>query len=72
MVLNICDHIGVRVSVDLSIVVTWMIVAFAVTGRAWAYKNFEIGGLFVHLALSYFRKTFRMWPYYSTYRSLCL
>jgi uncharacterized membrane protein len=47
-VLNICERIGVRVPVDLSILVTWMIVAFAVVGRARACQNFEIGGMFVH------------------------
>jgi uncharacterized membrane protein len=57
-VLNICDCIVVRVPVDLSILVTWMIVAFAVVGRARACQNFEIGGMFVHLALSCFHKNF--------------
>ena len=58
MVLNICNRISVRVPVDLSILVTWRVVAFAVAGGARAFQNFEIGGLFVHLALSCFREYF--------------
>ena len=50
--LNICERIWVRVPVDLSILVTWMIVAFAVAGEARACQNFDIGGLPFHLALS--------------------
>jgi hypothetical protein len=49
-VLNICKRIGVRVPVDLSMLVTWRIVAFAVAGEARACQNFEIGGLPFHLA----------------------
>jgi hypothetical protein len=45
VVLNICKRIGVRVPVDLSMLVTWRIVAFAVAGEARACQNFEIGGL---------------------------
>ena len=52
MVLNICERIGVRVPVDLSILVTWRIVAFAVAGEARDCQNFEIGGVPFHLALS--------------------
>ena len=52
MVLNICERIGARVPVDLSILVTWRIVAFAVAGEARACQNFEIGGVPFHLALS--------------------
>ena len=55
MVLNICERIGVRVTVDLSILVTWRIVAFAVAGEARAGQNFEIGGLPFHFALSSLR-----------------
>jgi uncharacterized membrane protein len=54
-VLNICERIGVRVTVDLSILVTWRIVAFAVAGEARACQNFEIGCLPFHLALSSLR-----------------
>jgi uncharacterized membrane protein len=54
-VLNICESIGARVPVDLSILVTWGIVAFAVAGEARVCKNFEIGGLPFHLALSSLR-----------------
>jgi hypothetical protein len=32
VVLNICESIGARVPVDLSILVTWRIAAFAVAG----------------------------------------
>ena len=53
--LNICKRIGVRVPVDLSMLVTWRIVAFGVAGEARAYQNFEIGGLPFHLALSSLR-----------------
>ena len=35
MVLNICEGNGVRVPVDLSILITWRIVAFAVAGEKW-------------------------------------
>ena len=66
--LNICDRIGVGVPVDLSNLVTWRIVAFAVASEARVRQNFEIGGLFVHLAFSCFCKNFTLWPYYSTYR----
>ena len=52
---NIYEHIGVCVPVDLSILVTWKIVAFVVAGKARACQNFEIGGLRFHLALSSFR-----------------
>lgn len=58
MVLNICNRIRVRVPFDPSILVTWRVVAFAVAGGAWACQNIEIGGLFVHLALSCFREYF--------------
>ena len=34
--LNICERIGVRVPVDISILVTWSIVAFVVAGKAVA------------------------------------
>ena len=47
MVLNICDRIGVRVHVDLSILITWRIVTFVVVGGAWACQNFEMSGLLV-------------------------
>jgi hypothetical protein len=40
---------------NLSILVTWRIVAFAVAGEARACQNFEIGGLPFHLALSRLR-----------------
>ena len=53
--LNICERIGVRVPVDLSILVTWRNVAFVVAGEARACQNFEIGGLPFLLALSRFR-----------------
>ena len=53
--LIICERIGVHVPVDLSILVTWRIVAFAVVGEARACQNFEIGGLPFHLALSILR-----------------
>ena len=55
MVLNICERIGVRVRVDLSILVTWRIVAFAVAGLSQACQNFEIGDLPFRLALSSLR-----------------
>ena len=55
MVLNICERIGVHVPVDISILVTWRIIAFAVVGEARACQNFEIGGLPFHLALSILR-----------------
>jgi hypothetical protein len=55
VVLNICEHIEVRVPVDLSILATWRIVAIAVAGEARARQNFEIGGLPFHLALSSLR-----------------
>jgi hypothetical protein len=45
----ICDRIGIRVPVDLSILVAWRIVAFAVVGGPLACQNFEISSLFVHL-----------------------
>jgi hypothetical protein len=54
-VLNICERIGVHVPVDLSILVTWRIVAVAVVGEARACQNCEIGGLPFHLALSILR-----------------
>ena len=53
--LNICERIGVHVPVDLSILVTWRIVAVAVVGEARACQNCEIGGLPFHLALSILR-----------------
>jgi hypothetical protein len=46
VVLNICGRIEVHVPVDLSILVTWMIVAFAVAGEAPPALNFV---LIVHL-----------------------
>ena len=52
MVLNICERI---VPVDISILVTWRIVAFVVAGEARTYQNFEIGGLPFHLTLSSLR-----------------
>ena len=55
MVLNICGRIEVHVPVDLSILVTWRIVAFAVAGEARACQNFEISGLPFHLVLSSLR-----------------
>ena len=55
VVLNICMHIGVRVPADLSMLVTWRIVAFAVADEARACQNFEIGGLPFHLAISSLR-----------------
>ena len=64
MVLNICERIGVRVPVDLSILVTWRIVTFVVVGGARACQNFEMSGLLVQPA---YTKTFTLWPYYSTY-----
>ena len=53
--LNICERIGVRVPVDLSILVTWRNVAVVIAGEARACQNFEIGGLPFLLALSCFR-----------------
>ena len=41
MVLNICERIGVRVPVDLSILVTWRIVAFAVAGETRACQTLK-------------------------------
>jgi hypothetical protein len=59
----ICDRIGIRVPVDLSILVAWRIVAFAVVDRARACQNFEISSLFVHLALPCFNKILsHCWP----------
>ena len=55
MVLNICGRIEVHVPVDLSILVTWRIVAFAVAGETRACQKFEIGGMSFHLALSSLR-----------------
>ena len=55
MVLNISERIGVRVPVDLSILVTWRIVAFAVAGETRACQKFEISGMSFHLALSCLR-----------------
>jgi hypothetical protein len=55
VVLNICERIGVRVPVDLSIFITWRIVAFTVAGEARACQNLEIGDLPFHLALSSLR-----------------
>ena len=55
MVLNICERIGVRIPVDLSILVAWRIVVVVVAGEARACQNFEIGGLPFHLALSSLR-----------------
>jgi hypothetical protein len=59
----ICDRIGIRVPVDLSILVAWRIVAFAVVGGPLACQNFEISSLFVHLALPCFNKILsHCWP----------
>ena len=55
VMLNICERIGVRVPVDLSILITWRIVAFDVAGEVRAFQNFEIGGLPFHLDLSSLR-----------------
>jgi hypothetical protein len=49
--------------VDLSILVAWRIVAFAVVGGPLACQNFEISSLFVHLALPCFNKILsHCWP----------
>ena len=50
--LNICERIGVRVPVDVSILVTWRVVAFTVASEARVCQNLEIGGLPSHFALS--------------------
>ena len=49
-----CERIGVHVSVDFSILVTWVIVAYAVADEAWPCQNFEIGGLPFHFAFILF------------------
>jgi hypothetical protein len=67
VVLNICDRIGVRVPVDLSILVTWRIVTFVVVGGARACQNFEMSGLLVQPA---YTKTFTLWPYLICVHSL--
>ena len=56
MVLKICEHIGIRVPVDLCILVSLGIVDFDIAGVVQDCKHFEIGGLPFHLALFYFRK----------------
>lgn len=43
MVLNMCESIGARVPVDLSVLVALRIVAYAVAGGERACQNFEIG-----------------------------
>jgi hypothetical protein len=48
VVLNICE----RVPVDVSILVTWRVVAFTVASEARVCQNLEIGGLPSHFALS--------------------
>ena len=66
MVLNVCERIGDRLPIDLSILVTWRIVYFVVASEALACHNFEIGGLpfsSYPYALSSFHN-FTQWPYF--------
>jgi hypothetical protein len=67
----VLEGIEVCVRVDLSILVTLLIVVFVVSGEARVGQNFEISDLSLHLALSCFRKNCTVAIYFHLYCSLC-
>lgn len=70
--LNICERIGIRVPVDLSILATLGVVAVDIAGIAQDSQHFEIGSLPFHLALFCFRKYTHGGSIFFKYCSLCL
>jgi hypothetical protein len=68
VVLNICERIGVRVPVDLSILVTWRIVAFAVPVKHGLAKTLKSAVCLFILPYPVYA-IFTLWPYFSIYYS---